>query len=145
MVYILAVFERELLKLFFHPFMEICHENLSAMSEQKKFFFPWNGIFLKKKHLCISRLQAMKGRSATNSWNIQLCCWQSVTSRNETIAQKVYVSAAYFGVSIQVSTTRAIKTSFVEYSVKVSCWKKRLISRNALSLNTCMFKVWKTV
>jgi hypothetical protein len=67
MVYILAVFERETERafkiVFFIPFMEICHENLSAMSEQQNFppfFIMGKWKFLKSIYVYLG-YRAMKG------------------------------------------------------------------------------------
>lgn len=113
----LAAFERELLKYFFNFYGNLSCEFVYNEWAAKTFFIgEWK---LSEKRLCRSRLQPMKGRSAMNVWNIQLCCWQSVTSRNETIAERVFVAAAYFrSVYSSFSDARAIKISFVEKSIQ---------------------------
>lgn len=109
--------------------MKICLQWVN----RKTFFFPWNGFFFKKSIYVYLGYKRWKGRSAMNTWNIQLCCWQSVTSRKRNNSTKSLCFCSILRSVYSSFYHSSYKNIFCWGFFKVSRWKsERLISKKKL-------------
>ena len=104
-----SCFWKRAFKIVFLSFYENLSWKFVCNERTEKLFFSMEWIFFWKSIYVYLGYKRWKKRIAMNTWNIQLCCWQSVTSRKRNNSTKTLCFC---------SILRSVYSSFYHSSYK---------------------------